>query len=249
MRRALESIDFERFRPLLAPCYSEDLGRPLRDPLLRRNRRADIMAGPAPVPRRARAGPAGGRGHGGLGTARLPAARHRPDRRLRRDHVRCRRGAGALRRGMAPEELRSPGRGHGAGPGRHPGGRERPSRPGHGTDPDRTRVGARPAPLLAVDACLDGGLDGRCGADARPVAARRALVPDRSAGRRPAPPSGGGPSPAARVDADRAAPDLASPGAGGARRPPRGARPARGLPRASGGPGDPLSIDRPLASG
>ena len=33
VRRALESIDFERFRPLLAPCYSEDLGRPAEDPV------------------------------------------------------------------------------------------------------------------------------------------------------------------------------------------------------------------------
>ena len=39
---------------------------------LRRDRRADRVAGAAPRARRARAGPAGGRGHGGLGAARLP---------------------------------------------------------------------------------------------------------------------------------------------------------------------------------
>lgn len=33
VRRALESIDFERFRPLLAPGYSEHLGRPAEDPV------------------------------------------------------------------------------------------------------------------------------------------------------------------------------------------------------------------------
>lgn len=33
VRRALESIDFERFRPLLAKYYSPDLGRPAEDPV------------------------------------------------------------------------------------------------------------------------------------------------------------------------------------------------------------------------
>ena len=33
VRRALEAVDFERFRPLLAPFYSEDLGRPAEDPV------------------------------------------------------------------------------------------------------------------------------------------------------------------------------------------------------------------------
>ena len=33
VRRALEAVDFERFRPLLTPFYSEDLGRPAEDPV------------------------------------------------------------------------------------------------------------------------------------------------------------------------------------------------------------------------
>lgn len=34
VRRALEAIDFERFRPTMAAVYSEDLGRPAEDPVL-----------------------------------------------------------------------------------------------------------------------------------------------------------------------------------------------------------------------
>jgi transposase len=33
VRRALEAVDFERFHPLLAPFYREDLGRPAGDPV------------------------------------------------------------------------------------------------------------------------------------------------------------------------------------------------------------------------
>lgn len=34
LRRAAQLIDFERFRPLMAPCYSPDLGRPAREPVV-----------------------------------------------------------------------------------------------------------------------------------------------------------------------------------------------------------------------
>jgi transposase len=34
LRRATQAIDFEQFRPLLAPCYSPDMGRPADDPVL-----------------------------------------------------------------------------------------------------------------------------------------------------------------------------------------------------------------------
>ena len=73
-------------------------------------RRADLVAGAAPGARRAHAGPAGGRRHGGLGAARLPAARHRPDLRLRGRHVHDRRRARSLGGVLAQEPTGDPGR-------------------------------------------------------------------------------------------------------------------------------------------
>ena len=75
----------------------------VHDPLLRRDRRADRAGWPLRLlPGEHALALLGGCRHGGLGAARLPAARHRPDRRLRRLHARDRRGAGAVRRGLAP---------------------------------------------------------------------------------------------------------------------------------------------------
>ena len=34
LRRAAQTIDFERFRPLMAPCYSPDQGRPALEPVV-----------------------------------------------------------------------------------------------------------------------------------------------------------------------------------------------------------------------
>ena len=119
------------------------------------------MAGLAPGARRARTGPAGGRRHSGLGAARLPAARHCPDLRLCRGHSRCRRCAGALRRGMAPEPTCDPGRRRDAGGPRHRGGRERASAcwPWHRPAEARGAIGA--ASLRGMDDRL--GVDGRLG--------------------------------------------------------------------------------------
>ena len=122
------------------------------------------------------------------------------------------------------------------------------SRPGRGADPDRRRV-ARTTRAASGSGRSRGWRCWRPGRGSRSARCCSGWPSYQTGalGHRPPPASGGGQGPAARLDADRAAPDFAPRGAGGARRPARRSRPPRGLRGPPAGWGNPLPTGSPLA--